>query len=422
MNIKILVIVESLDINDSSATKGRIALINNLLELGYSLKILHYTRRAIDFKTINIPSGSCTPIKERKLNVLYFLSRTERIFTRVTKLSLNRYLENWFGFSFTHFNDVNSIKKAVDSEDTNNYSFVLTLSKGASFKPHFALLKSPNWYGKWIAYIHDPFPYHFYPRPYNWIQPGFKQKERLFREVSKKAAYSAFPSLLLKDWMSSYFDDFGKTGRIIPHQIQHIPINNHDIGINEYIDRDKFTILHAGNLMKQRNPIPLIKGYFLFLEKFPEAKANSEMLLIGAGTYFNDKINELEKQHSNLHFHYKSLPFNLVFEIQKAASVNVILESKSEISPFLPGKFPHCIVSNKPIMLLGPYYSESKRILGENYPLWAESDDVSKICEMISSLYIRFKENKLDCSLEYERIKEYLGTNYLKKEIESIIT
>lgn len=110
---KILVIVESLDINDSSGTKGRISLIKNLFESGFQLRVCHYTRNNIDQKLIGLENLECVSIPEKKFNLLYLLSRTERVFTRLTKINLNPYLESWFGFSFTFFNDTNSIVSEV---------------------------------------------------------------------------------------------------------------------------------------------------------------------------------------------------------------------------------------------------------------------------------------------------------------------
>ena len=81
---------------------------------------------------------------------------------------------------------------------------VLTLSKGASFRPHYSVLKTPRFHDKWMAYVHDPYPFHFYPRPYTWVETSYKQNEEFFNKVSEKAKYSAFPSQLLLEWMGIF--------------------------------------------------------------------------------------------------------------------------------------------------------------------------------------------------------------------------
>ena len=208
----ILIVVDSIDVDDSSGSKANVAFIQNLHVIGHTITVLHYTRKEIHLENI-----SCYSIPEKKWNLLYLLSRAQRLFTRYTKLNINPFIESLFGFSFTFFNDTNSIIKELKKEIFNP-DLVLTLSKGASFRPHYALLKLPELHFKWMAYVHDPYPFHYYPRPYNWVEPGFQKKEDFFRAVSEKARYSAFPSVLLKEWMGSYFQDFLNTGLIIPHQ------------------------------------------------------------------------------------------------------------------------------------------------------------------------------------------------------------
>lgn len=94
-------------------------------------------------------------------------------------------------------------------------------------------------------------------------------KRSSFVRCLKKAAYSAFPSKLLQEWMSSYFPDFTR-GIIIPHQNEKYQVKNEVFP--DYFDFRKFNLLHAGALMKQRSPEGLIEGFKLFLIKNPEAK------------------------------------------------------------------------------------------------------------------------------------------------------
>ena len=56
------------------------------------------------------------------------------------------------------------------------------------------------------------------------------------------------------------------------------------------------------------------------------------------------------------------LPFKMVYAMQQHAAVNIILEARAEISPFLPGKFPHCVNADKPLLLLG-----QKKVNCEDY-------------------------------------------------------
>ena len=105
--------------------------------------------------------------------------------------------------------------------------------------------------------------------------------------------------------------------------------------------------------------------------------------------------------------------------MQQHTTVNIILESKSEISPFLPGKFPHCVQADKPILLLGPYYSESRRLLGYEYEYWAENDDDEKIAQLLKKLYDSWTQNE-NVKLDKPELKQYLSMDYLRETINQL--
>ncbi|WP_166963655.1 glycosyltransferase family 4 protein [Yeosuana marina] len=413
MTKQILIVVDSINVNDSSGSKANVALIKNLAAVGYVITVLHFTQENIQFEGVE-----CISIKERKYNILYFLSRTQRVIQRNFKINLATYLEPVFGFSFTFFNDVNSILVELKKLDVLKFDLVLTLSKGASFRPHYAVNKLPVLYEKWMAYIHDPFPMCCYPPPYNWNEPGHKQKQLFFENLSKNARCTAFPSKLLKDWMGTYFPVFLKTGIIIPHQSFEEELISFEKP--NYYDSAKFNILHAGNLMKQRNPEGLIKGFELFLKNKPEAKEDSQLLLLGNADYHKESIIKHAVSLPELFIKLTNVPFKEVYWLQKHVAVNVILEAKSEISPFLPGKFPHCISADKPILHLGPDHSETKRLLGEKYEYWAEIDNVKAISGLLEKLYIVWLNKAKTSRLNRPDLDYYLGKEYLKEQLEKV--
>ncbi len=131
--MKILVVVDSINIEDSSGSKANVALIHNLVEAGFEVQVYHYTLKKIQLSGVN-----CFSIPEIKHSPLYFLSRLQRVLSRSFNLDIAPFLENFFGFSFTFFNDTNSIIKALKKTDFEP-DLVLTLSKGASFRPHYSV-------------------------------------------------------------------------------------------------------------------------------------------------------------------------------------------------------------------------------------------------------------------------------------------
>jgi len=412
---KILVVVESIDMEDSSGSKANVALIQNLHKAGFEVMVYHYTR-----KEIQLPGITCMAIKEKRWSGLFFLSRMERYIRSFLKLSLSKPLEKVFGFSFTLFNDRNSIVAALQEMEGFKPDLVLTLSKGGSFRPHHALLKMPEIHKKWMAYIHDPYPMHFYPKPYTWTEAGARQKEEFMKEVALKAKITAFPSKLLMEWMGSHFAPYQTKGVVIPHQVEHENIEEVNEELLGYFNRQNFNLVHAGNLLWGRDPSGLILGFQEFLKANRSAKKDARLIFLGGANHYSSELSEYERDIPQFKVSPDYLPFKMVQTIQKRSSVNIILEAKSTISPFLPGKFPHCISANRLILHLGPYKSESKRLLGESYKYWAEIDDVSRISEIITGLYEQWKRKPESMVLDRQDLEEYLSIPHLKEVMDGV--
>lgn len=410
---EIVVVAESIDLEDSSGSKANVALILNLKKAGFNISVFHYTRKKVKLEGIH-----CIAIKENRRSLLFFFSRIERQLRYKLNLNLNPIIEKRLGFSLALLNDRNSIASFLKSQLDFEPDLIITLSKGGSFRPHHALLKLPFLHQKWLAYIHDPYPMHLYPRPFAWVEPGYYKKWKFIKEISENAKYSAFPSKLLKEWMGSYFPNFLRTGIILPHQIFDFQAQVKDFPL--FFKKENFNLLHAGTLLDQRNPNGLVEGFEIFLNRNPEAIKHSKLILIGGNEKFNSWLEDRKKKITGLELITSQLPFETVIAIQQLTTVNIILEAKSEISPFLPGKFPHCVQAGKPILLLGPYLSESRRLLGEDYPFWSEVDDPEKIAKLIQKLYLQWQENGA-LKLNKPQLQEYLSVSYLKETLKTLL-
>ena len=407
MNKEILILVESVNPDDSSGVKGRLALINNLIKIGHQVKVFH-----LDENYKNDVNFEAKVVGRFPASVYFWLSKLNT-FAKKLNVKLNKWVEPQFGFSFSHYEDVARFKKALTEENPDHYDIVFTLSKAASFRPHKAVLESSKWHDKWYAYIHDPYPTASYPRPYDWVEPGHQKKRNFFLGVFNQANKLVYPSLLLAEWMGSYYHNSEHKRLIIPHQID----NTVNIAErNEYFPKSRFTILHAGSLMSARKPYALVSAFLKLKQEFPELKHNSNLLFVGAKSCFHDYFVKVGQNHSELIHTSEAIPFSKVLRLQMEASVNVILEAKGPVSPFLPGKFPHCIIAKKPILLLGPYYSESKRLLERDKHLyWSEIDDEDLIFRLLKTIYQSWKTNSINC--KYPKLGHYLSSNYLYKSL-----
>tara|TARA_R110000868_G_scaffold14457_5_gene67366 strand:- start:17750 stop:18982 length:1233 start_codon:yes stop_codon:yes gene_type:complete len=407
--MKILVVVDSINVEDSSGSKANIAIIQNLVEAGFEIVVYHYT-----LKNIQLAGVNCFAIPEIKYSPLYFLSRIQRVLSRSFNINVSKLLEKMFGFSFTFYNDTNSILKAL-KKLTFQPDLVITLSKGGSFRPHYAVLKLPEYHHKWMAYVHDPYPFYFYPSPYKWLESNFKSKEAFFIKVAEKAKYSGFPSQLLLEWMGSYYPNFLKSGVVIPHQ--NSKYQEYNLDFPSYFDVSKFNLLHAGNLLSARSPQGLIEGLELFFEKCPKAREDVRLIMIGSASGYSEMLSEYKRTIPELFVHDGIIAFDNVYHLQKNAVVNIVLEAKSKISPFLPAKFPHCVEANKIILYLGSNNSETKRLLGPDYEYSSEADEVEKISNLIEKLYELWKDSPENLFLNRSDLEEYLGAGFLKEVI-----
>lgn len=411
---KILVVVESIDVNDSSGTKGRVALIKNMIASGFEVTVLHYTQ-----KELTISGANCKAINEPRFTWSFLMSRIQRYVFRWFKINIGELQEKLHGFSFTWINASKALARAVKLYDPEDFDMLWTMGKGTSFRPHAALLKCPQWHKKWYAYVHDPYPQHLYPRPYNFVEYGFKKKRYFFRDVTQQAKKIVFPSQLLKEWMQSYFVDIESKSVIIPHQLATRTIQK-EAPMPSFFDSNKFNILHAGNLLDLRDPKPLVEAYMLFLEKNPEAQNDSALIFIGKPSTFDMYLKTSKNNVPSLFNSDGYVDFELVNMMQHKTSVNVILEAQSEISPFLPGKFTHCVAANKPILLIGPYYSECKRLLGQDYTLSFDFDQKEAIATAIAQLYQQWKNDK-ELLLDRPDLTDYVSVSYLEKTLKTLI-
>src|SRR5690606_32754970 len=98
-------------------------------------------------------------------------------------------------------------------------------------------------------------------------------------------------------------------------------------------------------LLGARKPEGLLEAYVKFLDKNPKAKGVSKLIFLGRN---NKRVTGFATKHKNIYASRDYVKFEEVLVMQKLATVNVILEAKASISPFLPGKFPHCISASRP--------------------------------------------------------------------------
>ncbi|MGO4913017.1 hypothetical protein [Leeuwenhoekiella sp. W20_SRS_FM14] len=412
--MKILILAETIDIDTSSAGKANFAMITSLVAENVTLKVYHYSHN-----DVQIPGEETILIQENRKDFYYWLSRGQRVLQRISTLNFSKKLERIFGFSFTFKNDVNSIVAALIRERPAAYDLIITLSKGSSYRTHAALLKLPQWHSKWLAYIHDPYPFNWYPKPYNWKEAGSLQKEFFFKEVANSATWLGYPSEHLRVWMGQFDLNFNEKGVLLPHQITHRILRK---TLPDFFNSNDFNVLHAGNLLEQRNPFYLIKAWGLFLEARPNARNCSHLLLIGPGNFHEPKLSELCSMEETIYRYSGFMDYDVVLELERQSNVNIVLEAEADISPFLPAKFPNLIMTDRPLLHLGPKKSEVRRLLGSNYSYVAELHDIQTMANQLILLFDRWISGELHIQSYSADLKYYLSSAYLKETLNHLIT
>ena len=412
---RLLILADDIDVNLSSGGKANYAFIFALIECGFSLKVYHYSHKDVFFE-----KAESILIKENKSSFYFLLSRFQRLWQRYTRIEIASFFERKFGFSFTFFNDTKSIARAILKENPEDFDWLITLSKGSSYRSHYSILSQNRWHSKWIANIHDPFPFSYYPSPYRWVEPGDRKKRIFFEEMAMKAKYFSFPSALLREWMGQYNVRFHNGGLVFPHQFNHF--NSTDKHVPDYISdkiKGKFTVLHAGNLLEHRKPYKLIEAWRKFILHYQLSENDVQLLLIGPGTFHEPYLTELCNQFDTIFRYSGNMNYDVVKLIEYLVSVNLVLEAESEISPFLPAKVPNLVKVDKIIFHIGPKKSETLNLLGRDYSFHAEPSDVNTIYLKLCELYQQWL-NGSELKLNKPSLMDYFSPEYLKNQIISI--
>jgi len=152
-----------------------------------------------------------------------------------------------------------------------------------------------------------------------------------------------------------------------------------------------------------------------------DAREKSELLFIGGSDYTEEELKRAAGQESSVRFILKNIPFSEAIAIQNCTDVNVIIESDYYVSPFLPGKFPHCVAAGKPMLVLSPYYSETRRVLGKEYPYWSESTDTDRMEAILSSLYKQWKNGAALTLPGRDTLMHYMGKHNLSYQLNNLL-
>ncbi len=158
----------------------------------------------------------------------------------------------------------------------------------------------------------------------------------------------------------------------------------------------KFSLAHIGSFLSERNPVILWESLAELIHEIPDFKSHLELKLIGAVSQeVLDTISQF-----NLDLYLNNLGYVSHSEAvlyQRNSQVLLLIEINSEeTKSIIPGKLFEYMVSNRPIIAIGPKDSDFAEIITEtNTGVFFEYSEKEKLKGAIITYYNQFLEGKL---------------------------
>lgn len=239
---------------------------------------------------------------------------------------------------------------------------------------------------KWFADFRDP-----------WTTIGYHKALRLSNYAAKK--HKKLESKVLNT--ADTIIVTSKTTKTEFEAITNKPIsvitNGYDVENVEKQTLDtKFTLAHIGSFLSDRNPPLLWECLTELLNEIPDFKSHLQIKLIGA---VSQEVLEAVSEF-NLNDYLNLLGYVSHHEAiahQKKSQVLLLIEINSdETKSIIPGKLFEYMVSNRPIIAIGPQGSDFADIIKEtNTGVFFDYSEKAKLKSVILDFYNQFLQGKL---------------------------
>ena len=176
--------------------------------------------------------------------------------------------------------------------------------------------------------------------------------------------------------------------------------NGYDVENVEKTPLDaKFTLAHIGSFLSDRNPRILWKALKELIKENPDFANDFQLKLIGkVSQEIVDTIQEFTLSNYVLNLGY--LSHKEAIQHQRASQVLLLIEIDDETTRcIIPGKLFEYMVSDRPIIAIGPKGSDFENIIKEtNTGSFFTYEDKVELKEIIFTHYQSFKQNDLKVS------------------------
>ncbi|PIF62203.1 glycosyltransferase family 4 protein [Flavobacterium sp. 11] len=242
---------------------------------------------------------------------------------------------------------------------------------------------------KWFADFRDP-----------WTTIGYHKSLRLSRFAAKK--HKALEHRVLNT-----ADTIIVTSKTTKTEFQAITTKPIVVITNGYDTEEvgkqtldsKFSLAHIGSFLSERNPLILWESLVELLHEIPDFKSHLEVKLIGA---VSQEVLETITQFG-LNSYLNNLGYVSHTEAiahQRKSQVLLLIEIDSEdTKSIIPGKLFEYMVSNRPIVAIGPNGSDFAEIITEtNTGVFFDYSEKMKLKSVILDFYNQFLEGKLQAN------------------------
>ncbi|OAB27285.1 Glycosyltransferase Family 4 [Flavobacterium fryxellicola] len=239
---------------------------------------------------------------------------------------------------------------------------------------------------KWFADFRDP-----------WTTIGYHKSLRLSNYAARKHKKLESQVLNAADTVIVTSKTTKTEFEAITRQPIAVITNGYDTEeVEKQVLDAKFTMAHIGSFLSERNPLILWESLVELIQELPGFKAHLEIKLIGAVSQ--------EVLETMLHFGLNPYLNNLGYlshaeaiAHQRKSQVLLLIEIDSEdTKSIIPGKLFEYMVSNRPIIAIGPKDSDFAEIITTtNTGVFLKYSEKMKLKSVILEFYNQFLEGKL---------------------------
>ncbi|TBX65757.1 glycosyl transferase family 1 [Flavobacterium silvisoli] len=239
---------------------------------------------------------------------------------------------------------------------------------------------------KWFADFRDPWTTIGYHKALKLSTYAEKKHKALEREVLNAADTIIVTSKTTKTEFQA----------ITPKPIEVIT-NGYDVEkITKQPLDEKFTLAHIGSFLSERNPRILWKALKELVKEHADFRNDFQLKLIGAVSQeVLDTISEFRLTDYVLNLGY--LSHREAVEHQRKSQVLLLIEINSEeTKSIIPGKLFEYMVSERPILALGPEESDFAEIItSTNTGVFFTYDEKERLKELLFKYYQEYQNRNL---------------------------